>query len=160
MGYTNYWYRLANENGLGVFSDQQWVFLTDIARRYQRVMDHPEHGLPLLGGIDGQNKPTINDKMIAFNGFVDLVHEPFILYKSIHHRLEEDYLLSGQPDWRQTMSPPWPEGSQEYFIFCKTNQKPYDEAVWHILVNAQHMAPNHFRIANDDGIEIGSFHDK
>ena len=160
MGYTNYWYRLANGDSLGVFSDQQWGILTDIARRYRDTMDHPEHGLPLLGGIDGQDKPTINNKMIAFNGFVDLVHEPFVLYKSIHQRLSEDYILSGQPDWREQMSPPSPEGTTEYFIFCKTNEKPYDEAVWHILVNAQHMAPNHFRIANDNGIEIGSFNEK
>lgn len=166
MGYTNYWHRLANDNGLGVFSDQQWLFLTDIARRYQKTMDHHDHstiydpGLPLIGGIDGQGEPTINDEKIVFNGFVDLVHEPFVLYKSIYQRLEEDHALSQQPDWRETMPPPWPEGCQEYFIFCKTNEKPYDEAVWHILVNAQHMAPNHFRISNDNGVKIGSFYDK
>ena len=57
---------------------------------------------------------TQKDDEIVFNGKGDLSHETFVLTK--HPRTEEEY-----------------KGEDLSFNFCKTAEKPYDLAVWHLL---------------------------
>jgi len=71
------------------------------------------------------------DDVIKFNGIGDNEHEDFYLYK--YARTEQDRMYK-----EQDLS----------FDFCKTNRKPYDLAVWHLLTFINRICP-HFAISRD-----------
>jgi len=108
MGYTNYWHQRKS------FTDEEW----------SKVLDEYDYIKDILGGsviideTNDYNPPTdiIPSKAIVFNGSREnnQDHETFILYKEA--QTEPDY-----------------EGQDITFNFCKTAEKQYDIAVWHLL---------------------------
>jgi len=104
MGYTNYWHQRKS------FTDEEW----------SKVLDEYDYIKDVLGGsvIIDESKPEygFECKEIVFNGNPenDQDHETFVLYKEA--KTEPDY-----------------EGQDITFNFCKTAEKPYDIAVWHLL---------------------------
>ena len=108
MGYTNYWYQRRS------FTDEEW----------SKVLDEYDYIKDVLGGsvIVDETKDynpasdLIPSKAIVFNGNPEnnQDHETFILHKE----------AKTKPDY---------EGQDIAFNFCKTAEKPYDIAVWHLL---------------------------
>ena len=69
-----------------------------------------------------------NSEVIAFNGRNKNAHEDFVLKKT---KTSDNFRL--------------------YDVgFCKTNRKPYDLAVWHILTYTSHLLGTNFQISRDD----------
>ena len=68
---------------------------------------------------------------IKFNGVGDNSHEDFYLTKHARELTDKMY-----------------EGQDLSFDFCKTNGKPYDIAVWHLLSFINRIVPN-FAINRD-----------
>lgn len=104
MGYTNYWYQRRS------FTDEEW----------SKVLDEYDYIKDVLGGSviidETQVAFSSRDKAIVFNGNPEngQDHETFVLHKEA--QTEPDY-----------------EGQDVSFNFCKTAEKPYDIAVWHLL---------------------------
>ena len=71
------------------------------------------------------------DDIIKFNGKGANSHEDFYLNKFARTRTDQMY-----------------EGQDLSFDFCKTNGKPYDIAVWHLLSFINRIVPN-FAINRD-----------
>jgi len=67
---------------------------------------------------------------IRFNGIGDNAHETFLIKKSNDRK-------------------PLYEGEDTTFDFCKTNRKPYDLAVWHMLTYIHHINDDKFSIKRD-----------
>ena len=64
-----------------------------------------------------------NSEVIAFNGRKQNAHEDFVLKKT---------------------------KIKDSFDFSKTNRKPYDLAVWHILTYTSHLLGTNFEISRDE----------
>ena len=76
----------------------------------------------ILEHVDGIQVFENSEKSIVFNGIKEKSHEDFVLYKT-------------KP--------------KDSFHFCKTNMKPYDFAVWHILTFTSHLLGKNFEISRD-----------
>ena len=77
-----------------------------------------------------EDQSTKSDE-IVFNGNKknNLDHETFVLTKNFRE--------------------PFYDGDDVKFNFCKTERKPYDLAVWHLLTFVKMIAPNSINISRD-----------
>ena len=113
MGYTNYW------NQYKKISKHDW----------DMIREEVEY----LAG-DSDIEVLQNDKeCIAFNGIGENAHEDFVLTRTPSRKKdkltnEEEYLMD-------LIGGGWDKS----FNFCKTNRKPYDLAVWHMLTYMSHL---------------------
>jgi len=124
MGYTNYWYQKRS------FTKEEWL----------KVLDEYDYIKDVLGGsviIDetkDYNPPSdlIPSQAIVFNGNPenDQDHETFILY-------------------RNAKTIPEYEGQNIAFNFCKTAEKQYDIAVWHLLSFCQANTNAIWKVSRD-----------
>jgi|DEB0MinimDraft_10_1074344.scaffolds.fasta_scaffold05941_2 hypothetical protein len=76
-------------------------------------------------------KDESTDDIIKFNGIGDNGHEDFYLNREARTPFDKTY-----------------EGQDVSFDFCKTNEKPYDIVVWHLLTFINRICPN-FAISRD-----------
>ena len=102
------------------FDDNEWSKIKD---EYDYIVENFD------GEIIKNETPVHKfNEYIRFNGIGENEHETFLLYKDFRQR--EKYY----------------KDMDIAFDFCKTNRKPYDLAVWHMLSFAKNV--------NDDKIEI------
>ena len=109
MGYTRYWNRTAKQ------MDEDFIeFCNEVFKTCNKL------GITIRNW-DGENKPTVNTKIVAFNGDADknLDHESCVIDDRIG------------------------------FNFCKTARKPYDYAVRTILREA--FVRGYITDLSDDG---------
>jgi hypothetical protein len=71
------------------------------------------------------------EDIIKFNGIGENQHEDFYLNKEARTPFDKTYA-----------------GQDVSFDFCKTNSKPYDIVVWHLLTFINRICPN-FAISRD-----------
>ena len=122
MGYTNYWIQKKP------FNNRQWNI---IKKEYDYIKDN--------FGVNNANRyeeniiedQTTKSDEIVFNGNEknNLDHETFVLTKNFRE--------------------PFYDGDDVKFNFCKTERKPYDLAVWHLLTFVKMIAPNSINISRD-----------
>ena len=122
MGYTNYWIQKKP------FNDRQWNI---IKKEYDYIKDN--FGVNNANGYEEniiEDQTTKSDE-IVFNGNEknNLDHETFVLTKNFRE--------------------PFYDGDDVKFNFCKTERKPYDLAVWHLLTFVKMIAPNSINISRD-----------
>ena len=116
MGYTNYWNQ---------YKDISW-------RDWEKIQEEVEYLMECIG--DGCIEVLQNDaECIAFNGIGENAHEDFVLTRTPSRKKdkltkEEEYLMD-------LIGGGWDKS----FNFCKTNRKPYDLAVWHMLTYMSHL---------------------
>ena len=101
------------------FTDKEWKSVKD---EYNYIKD-------VSNGIIVDESEQNCDE-IVFNGKGDLSHETFILCKT--PRTKETY-----------------KGEDITFNFCKTAEKPYDLAVWHMLFFAKNKTKAFGKIKRD-----------
>ena len=142
MGYTHYFDQVRS------FTDNEWSSLTyhakDILFREKNIIDHDPKS---------DQKLTIDDEVIRFNGIGDESHETFYLPKE---KPEEDqYLIDGKTVQELHPGP--------YFHFCKTAGKDYDKYVTAILIIADCISKDALKVESDgdadlwqDGLEIAN----
>ena len=122
MGYTNYWIQKKP------FNNRQWNI---IKKEYDYIKEN--------FGVNNANEyeeniiedQTTKSDEIVFNGNEknNLDHETFVLTKNFRE--------------------PFYDGDDVKFNFCKTERKPYDLAVWHLLTFVKMIAPNSINISRD-----------
>ena len=122
MGYTNYWIQKKP------FNNRQWNI---IKKEYEYIKEN--------FGVNNANEyeeniiedQTTKSDEIVFNGNEknNLDHETFVLTKNFRE--------------------PFYDGDDVKFNFCKTERKPYDLAVWHLLTFVKMIAPNSINISRD-----------
>jgi len=122
MGYTNYWIQKKP------FNNRQWNI---IKKEYDYIKEN--------FGVNNANEyeeniiedQTTKSDEIVFNGNKknNLDHETFVLTKNFRE--------------------PFYDGDDVKFNFCKTERKPYDLAVWHLLTFVKMIAPNSINISRD-----------
>ena len=122
MGYTNYWIQKKP------FNNRQWNI---IKKEYDYIKEN--------FGVNNANEyeeniiedQTTKSDEIVFNGNEknNLDHESFVLTKNFRE--------------------PFYDGDDVKFNFCKTERKPYDLAVWHLLTFVKMIAPNSINISRD-----------
>ena len=121
MGYTHYWYKVAEvDAGL-------WQAL---ALDVRKILQHA--GVPLSRDYDKPTPPEVTSEVVYLNGVGDDGHEPFVLDRvskdrGIHHH-ENRALL---------------------FSCCKTAYKPYDVAVTAVLCAAKRHLGADIVVASD-----------
>lgn len=76
-------------------------------------------------------KDESTNDIIKFNGIGDNGQEDFYLNREARTPFDKTY-----------------EGQDVSFDFCKTNEKPYDIVVWHLLTFINRICPN-FAISRD-----------
>lgn len=85
-----------------------------------------------LKTVDGHLiKDESTDDIIKFNGIGDNGHEDFYLNREAKTPFDKTYA-----------------GQDISFDFCKTNEKPYDIVVWHLLTFINRICP-HVAISRD-----------
>ena len=110
MGYTNYWNQ---------YKDISW-------RDWEKIQEEVEYLMECIG--DGCIEVLQNDaECIAFNGIGENAHEDFVATR-------KPSLRSGQQGGGDKLTK-----VDKSFNFCKTNRKPYDLAVWHMLTYMSHL---------------------
>ena len=105
------------------FTNEEW----------SKVLDEYDYLKDILGDvIVDETKEPFSVKAIVFNGNPknNQDHETFILHKEA--QTEPDY-----------------EGQDITFNFCKTAQKPYDVAVWHLISFAHYNTNAIWKISRD-----------
>jgi len=97
---------------------------------WSKIKDEFDYIVENFDGTIIKNETPVKhkDEVIVFNGIGENSHETFVLFKDFTKR-DRSY-----------------KGQDLGFDFCKTNRKPYDLAVWHMLTFAKNV--------NDDKIEI------
>jgi len=122
MGYTNYWIQKKP------FNNRQWNIIKkeyDYIKENFGVNNANEYEENII-----EDQSTKSDE-IVFNGNKknNLNHETFVLTKNFRE--------------------PFYDGDDVKFNFCKTERKPYDLAVWHLLTFVKMIAPNSINISRD-----------
>ena len=122
MGYTNYWIQKKP------FNNSQWNIIKkeyDYIKENFGVNNANEYEENII-----EDQSTKSDE-IVFNGNKknNLNHETFVLTKNFRE--------------------PFYDGDDVKFNFCKTERKPYDLAVWHLLTFVKMIAPNSINISRD-----------
>ena len=100
------------------FTDTEW----------KQIKDEFEYIKETIGDIIVDES---TDNIIKFNGIGDNGHEDFYLNRDARTPFDKSY-----------------EGQDVSFDFCKTNGKPYDIVVWHLLTFINRICPN-FAISRD-----------
>ena len=121
MGYTNYWTQKKP------FNNRQWNII-------KKEYDYIKENFGVNNGFEEEiiiEDQTTKFDEIVFNGNEKnkLNHETFVLTKNFR---ESFY-----------------DGDNVKLNFCKTERKPYDLAVWHLLTFVKMIAPNSIDIARD-----------
>ena len=106
------------------FTDQEWKTVKD---EYNYIKE-------VCSNIITDESKSSNE--IIFNGKNDLSHETFILFKNPNQNPLYDMKVKRG------------EGG-EGFNFCKTAEKPYDVAVWHMLFFAKNKTKALSEISRD-----------
>jgi len=129
MGYTHYYYQTRD------FTDTEWNVMRTA---FDILVDQTD--IP-LANWEGENQPECDDKGMSFNGVApEEDHESFVI----------DRKMGDQPGHRKD--------EEDIFHFCKTAEKPYDEAVIGMLLVACWIAPAVFRIGSDGCMDGEEWH--
>lgn len=123
MGYTHHWCR-ASKLPTAAFK----AFVGDV-NALAEVMS--ANGITLAGGV-GAGEPEINNKQIWINGASPDDHETFFI----------DRVFRGE-SWEL------PDSKGRYYVFCKTNRKPYDLMVVASLFAARYRFGDDFVFSSD-----------
>lgn len=119
MGYTNYWTQHKD------ISMHDWI---QIQREVEYLREY-------IG--DGCIEVDKNDpEIISFNGRGDNAHEDFCIRRKRWFSSDKQKANKSHSD-------------NDGFNFCKTNRKPYDLAVWHMLTFMSHLLGKDFEISRD-----------
>ena len=128
MGYTNYWRRKKP------FNDTQWIKIKD---EYAYMTEN-------FGNIIIEDQTEKPDE-IVFNGLRkgNLDHETFYIAKNSDSYPPDKDIVD--------YDAPYIEDDVDRYShnFCKTNRKPYDLAVWHLLTFMVQVAPECIEISRD-----------
>ena len=100
------------------FTDTEW----------KQIKDEFEYIKETIGTIIVDES---TDDIIKFNGIGNNGHEDFYLNRDAKTPFDKTY-----------------SGQDVSFNFCKTNGKPYDICVWHLLTFINRICPN-FAISRD-----------
>jgi hypothetical protein len=142
MGYTHYFDQVRS------FTDDEWSKITerakDILSQEKNIINHDPKS---------DQKLTIDDEVIRFNGIGDESHETFYLPKDKPE--EDEYLIDGKTVQELHPGP--------YFHFCKTAGKDYDKYVTAILIIANGISKDALKVESDgdadlwmDGLDIAN----
>lgn len=129
MGYTHYWNRPFS------LPEKEWKEFTEEVKGLRNAIDQSIvicGWNPTIGEYDPQYAVVTDDK-VAFNGYLDLSHEDFViertLPKSMRHQVDKQSGL--------------------VFEFCKTANKPYDILACLILLSLKKHFMSQVTVSSD-----------
>lgn len=128
MGYTHSWYR--SDRGLPKAEVLSYYYtFADLARQICESAE--KSGIQLADSLgDRLGDWHAGDDSVGVNGYGEDSHESFMWYR----------LCPPSQDWVD---------GNEYYDFCKTARKPYDDVVTALLLAVKHVYGDTVRVLSD-----------